>query len=96
MGVASIVTGSVLLAQASGSYSDLTTKRSDGAQLTPDQARAIADSGKTQQTLGWVALGVGAAAAGAGAVLYFTAPSSDGPQISLAPTAGGVVAQGSF
>lgn len=96
VGVASIVTGSVLLAQASGSYSDLTTKRSDGAQLTPDQARALANSGKTQQTFGWVALGVGAAAAGAGAVLYFTSSSGEGPQVSLAPTAGGVVAQGSF
>lgn len=78
LGVASTTAGTVGFVKASGAFSDLTRVRdvtappgSPNAPLTPDQAAAIAGTGKTAQTLGGVGVGVGVGMLVAAAGLYF-------------------------
>lgn len=87
-GVVVAAAGGVSLWQARVQYDRL----SDPSRppLTPDEERSAVSTGKTLQTVGWVGVGLGAAAAVAGAVLLALPPSTDGgaavqPVASVAP-----------
>lgn len=91
-GVAAAVAGFV---DAGNTYSTLEAGlKTSGAQF-PD-ADALVQHGQTAQTIGWVGVGVGAAAlVGLGALLVFgDAPVQ--PTVSLAPGAAGVGLSGRF
>lgn len=90
LGVAGAVTGGVLLGSASGQYGQL-TQQGRALPLTPDQTAAFARDGKQQQTVGWVAVGVGAALlATAGAMLLFGGDETLSAGVALAPGGAGL------
>ncbi len=86
-GGAAAIVGGVFALQAKGSYDRLTQKR--GEPLTEAQADQLADAGRTQQTVGWVGIGVGAAAL-VGAAGMFLFGGDEVVRAGVAVTPGGV------
>lgn len=80
--------GTVALLQARFNYDRLV-----GGQLTPAEALNARDTGKTQQTVGWILVGAGGAAVAASlAMLIFGGPTevkADAPTAALVPVEGG-------
>ncbi len=85
-GVAAI-TGGIFMLQAKGSYDRLTVKRNE--PLTEAQADEVAAAGRTQQTVGWVGVGVGVAALAGAAGMYLLG-GDEVVRAGVAVTPGGV------
>jgi hypothetical protein len=78
--------GGVSFFLAGQTYSEL----SSGKPLTEADGRSVVARGQTQELLGMVGIGLGAAALVTGAVMYALGPSSDGaPTALVAPVPGG-------
>lgn len=85
-GVAVAGVGGILLWQAEVRYQRL----ANGTEpLTPDEEWDAVDRGPVLQTLGWVGLGLGAAAIATGAVLLALPPSDGKPTVSAVVTPDG-------
>ena len=89
-GAGVVVVGGALAAIGCGTACG-TTPTQNGS-IPVGQAEAVR-TGKTLTMIGWVGLGVGAVVAGVGAILWGTAPTAPGPQVTVAPVAGGGVVQ---
>jgi len=74
-GVVAVGVGTVFLVQANGAHGSLVA----GSPSTQADAQTLAAAGKTQQTVGWALVGVGAAAVAAGVVMFAVGGSSDAP-----------------
>jgi hypothetical protein len=85
-GIALLAAGGGFDYLAYGAYQDQKDATAAHDRAAYDDAL---DSGKSKATLANVFYGTGVAALGAGAFLYFTAPS--GAQVSVTPTDGGAV-----
>ena len=93
-GVALGAAGGVLLWQARAAYDTL---NGDGPALTAEQEAAALRDGPMFQSLGWVAVGVGAAAVVAGVVMLAIAPASPAQAgVFVVPGGGGVTVSASL
>jgi hypothetical protein len=77
VGAATVIAGAVSLGLSRGNYAQLQmTRQADAAAgsalapLTPNQAGAYVATGKTEQTLGWAGVGIGAGLLAAAAGLF--------------------------
>jgi hypothetical protein len=97
VGVVGVVVGTIFYFQFNSKNDDAKAVCPGGVDCEPGSAAKhddLVDDAKSARTLTYVGWGVGAAALGGAAVLYFTAPSSEKPQTawSIRPT----VAPGAF
>jgi hypothetical protein len=86
-GGAVIVAGALCLWQAGVKYDQLTN--SSLPSLQPGEGPQVKAAGETLQALGWVGLGVGAAAAVTGGVLWWLDRRADAPHLGVVVTPGG-------
>lgn len=86
LGVGLAVGGTIELVLAKGNYDRLTT-----GNISPAEAVAARDTGKVQQTVGWVLVGVGGAAVAAalGMLAFGGPPAGDVPRAAFVPMRGG-------
>lgn len=104
VGVASVVTGGVLLGMAKGEYDLISIPRNQQscpggacAALTPDQVSRSVQSGGTYQTLGWVAVGAGAALLATAATMFFLGGDETfAAGVAFLPNLTGFTLRGSF
>ncbi|MFZ5468759.1 MAG: hypothetical protein ACOZIN_04905 [Myxococcota bacterium] len=90
VGMAGLVTGGAGLSMAQGSYGKLTSATPDRA-LTPAQSEQLVASGKTQQTVGWAGVGVGAACLlAAGALWWFGGDEEVTSGVAWSPAGAGL------
>lgn len=95
VGVAAVAAGTVMLVQARSTYDRLTIPQA--ALLTQAEAQALGQQGSTYQTVGWVGVGVGAAALAAGAaMLIFGGTEVVRAGVALGPDGAGVTLAGEF
>ncbi len=90
VGVASLAAAGVFYALRAGTMSDLDAVCGDSRTKCPKQSEDTYNRGKTYNTLTNVTLGLGVAALGTGAVLYFTSSGRSEPQaarVGIAPAA---------
>jgi hypothetical protein len=97
VGVVGVAVGTIFFFQYSSKNDDAKAVCPSGVDCEPGSAakhEELVDDAKSARTLTYVGWGLGAAALGGAAVLYFTAPSSENPQTawSIRPT----VAPGAF
>jgi hypothetical protein len=98
-GGALVVTGAVLWLSANASLSDLraleemTDSSGKIVGVTKEEYDRRADSIDTRNTIGWITVGLGAAAIGAGIYLLFDSDEGEGVAIVPAPGGAGVVAR---
>jgi hypothetical protein len=91
-GVAIAATGGVMLVLGHGNAQSLV----NGTPSTYAQAMSLASTGSMEETLGFVMMGVGAAALAAGIVLFALGPTYSNASASFIPTPHGGVATVSF
>ena len=97
VGLASLCAGVFFALQAGSARSEFDSYKLPSGSIDPDrrfEAAAARDRAASQQTLSFVTLGVGAAALGTGAFLFFT--SEQAAQVSLMPSPEGAVLVASF
>jgi hypothetical protein len=95
VGGAAAITGGIFLVMAKGNYSQVTTRRD--APLTQDEVNRIADTGRTQQTIGWAAVGVGVAGVTAAALMFLLGGNETvRAGVALTPTGAGLTLAGAL
>jgi len=93
-GVAITAVGAVLLWQARSQYSRL--EDMTGPAVTPDEEQTLLKNGPLMQTVGWVAVGVGCAAAVAGAAWFFLGGTETRVSLLVTDRSGFATVQGRF
>lgn len=91
LGGALTVAGTVSLVLARSTWSSI-PQTAGATPLPVDEARARASAGQTQQTVGWILVGAGAAAVTTGTVLWLLGRSGDAPsstRVAAIPSADG-------
>lgn len=86
-GVAVAAAGGISLWQARVQYDRLAD--ASRPPMTSEEMRSAVGTGTTLQTVGWVGVGVGAAAIAAGAVMLALPPKSESPELSIGLAPGG-------
>ena len=82
------IAGAVALWQAGVQYERLNNPT--GATFAPGEGEAVARTGQTLQSLGWVGVGAGLLAAGAGGLLWWLDWRASAPKVGLMVTPTGV------
>jgi hypothetical protein len=97
-GIVGLALGGAFVLSAKSKYDDSLNHCVSGSPNVCDATGVSQrDSARTSGNVATVAFAVGAAAVAAGAVLWFTAPSSHAsPRVGLVPTLGGALVRGEF